>query len=351
VQGLLFGAYLGLFGMVLYSGRAYFRRVCAAAFGRGGAEPPEREAVWGLRLFLAAAVAAAFWIVRMGLDWPYAILLVFLLVVLFTVMSRICAETGLFFLQPNWQPVGVIVGLLGAASLGPTALVVTGLVCTIVCIDPREAMMPFIVNGLRIAENARLPRGRVAAWMIGALAAAVVGGVAVALWLHYDRGAVLSDGWGSTTVPQYPFNALDRQIQAMTADGIFEQVRNAGWVERLSFFRPNRRFLGFLCCGLGLYVACAILRLRFVRWPLHPVLFVSWFTYSLCCFATSFLIGWVIKALAVRLGGGTAYQRMKPFMVGMIAGDLLGGLVFMVAGSVYYARTGFPPMKYWIFPG
>lgn len=38
-------------------------------------------------------------------------------------------------------------------------------------------------------------------------------------------------------------------------------------------------------------------------------------------------------------------------MVGMVAGDLLGGLVFMVAGMLYYLHTGFPPVKYWIFPG
>lgn len=350
VQGLLFGAYIGLFTMVLYSGRAYYRRVLAAAFGRRMETPLEPSAVWGFRLFLVSCSGCALMMMRLGLPWLYAVLLVALLVILFTAMSRICAETGLFFLQPTWQPVGVLLGLFGAAALGPRALILTGLICVVISIDPREAMMPFIANALRIAEDARLPRGRVAAWMTGTLAAGLIAGTAVALWLHYDRGAMLSDTWASNYAPSAPFNTLDKQIQTMTADGIFEQVRSADWVQRLAFHHANPRFMGFLGLGLGLYTLFAVLRLRFSKWPFHPILFIVWMTYPLMCFATSFMIGWAFKSLVVRFGGGNAYQRLKPLMVGMIAGDLLGGLGFMVAGSIYYFHTGFPPVKYWVFP-
>jgi len=351
VQGLLFGAYLGLFAMVLYSGRAYYGRVIAAAFGRHAETPLEPSATWGFRLFLLSCAASVILIMRMGLPWLYAVLLVGLLVIMFTVMSRVCAETGLFFLLPTWQPIGVLIGLFGAAALGPGGLIVIGLVCAVISIDPREAMMPFIVNGLRIAEDVKLPRGRVAGWMGGTLLFCLVAGVAAALWMHYDRGANLSDSWGTYYVPMMPFNLLDKHIQAMMAEGIFDTVRTADWVQRLSFFHPDGHFLCFTFLGLGFYAFFALLRLRFARWPLHPVLFICWMTYPMMCFSTSFLIGWAVKALVVRFGGGGTYQRMKPFMVGMVAGDLLGGLIFMVAGSIYSFCTGFPPVKYGIFPG
>jgi hypothetical protein len=37
--------------------------------------------------------------------------------------------------------------------------------------------------------------------------------------------------------------------------------------------------------------------------------------------------------------------------VGVIAGDLLGGLLFMIVGAVYYRVTGSPAPGYRVFPG
>jgi hypothetical protein len=186
--------------------------------------------------------------------------------------------------------------------------------------------------------------------MGAALLLGLTAGIVMALWLHYDRGANLSDFWASYQVPMMPFNMLDKHIQAMRADGIFEQARSADWLQRLNLAHPNGRFVGFLFLGLALYAACALLRLRFARWPLHPVLFICWMSYPMMCFSTSFLIGWAIKELVVRLGGVRAYQAGKPFMVGMVAGDLLAALLAMIIGTVYYFNTGFTPVRYWIFP-
>jgi nitrite reductase (cytochrome c-552) len=46
------------------------------------------------------------------------------------------------------------------------------------------------------------------------------------------------------------------------------------------------------------------------------------------------------------------YRRLAPLMVGVIAGDLLGGLIFMGWGAGYYAFfQQVPPAAYKIFPG
>ena len=352
IQGMLFGAYIGMTIMILYTGRKYFGQVSRSALGlRRGTGAVEPSAVWGARVFVVAELAALGIMIWMGMDWPFALLVVLLLLMMFTVMGRICAETGLFFIQPSWQAAGVMLGMLGAAALGPRMLIVGVLICLVISIDPRECMMPFVVNALRIAEDANVKRGRLAAVMGGTLAIGLIAGLVVVLWLQYDRGVGLSDGWATRNVPTMGFNLLNSSVQDLAADGQLEAAVSAGGWERIRAIQPGKSFMIFLGCGFLLFASCALLRLRFSKWPLHPVLFLVWFTYPLNCFAWSFFIGWIIKALVVKFGGGRTYQHVKPLMIGVIAGDLTGGLVFIIVGTVYYLLTGFPPKNFYIFPG
>jgi len=350
-SGLALGAYLALTSFIVYNGRAYYRKTIAAAFRRGA--PPtdiEQASVWGMRVFLLMMLLGFGLMVSIGLAWPFALLALALIAMMFTAVSRICAETGLFFIQSGWQTSGVLLGLFGATALGPTMLIVVALVCVIIALDPRAAMMPYIVNGLRMGENAGVRKGRLALLMGGTLGIGVLAGLVMMLWLQYDRGFTAEHPWDRTGVPQAAFKLLDEQIQEMKAGGTFEQACEMGLARRFLAIRPNRRYLGFALTGLLLFFGCSILRLRFPRWPFHPILFLVWTTWPLINFWLSFLIGWIIKSLVVRFGGGSVYQRGKPVMIGMIAGELTGGLVFMIVGAVYYFVSGYAPTQYMIFP-
>jgi len=101
---------------------------------------------------------------------------------------------------------------------------------------------------------------------------------------------------------------------------------------------------------LALVTAAAAGRLRFSRWPIHPVLFLVWSTYPGFCFASSFLVGWLVKVSVTHYGGATAYQRLKPLMFGLVAGDMLGGVAPILIGLVYYLGTGELPKVFNILP-
>jgi hypothetical protein len=352
-QGLAFGAYIGLFGMILYTGRSYYSRVAMAAFGKKdkGEKPLEGSSVWGFRIFLVSSVIAIAILANIGMGWFYASILMFLFVLIFTVMSRICAETGLFFIQPNWLPAGILVGFIGAAAIGPTCLVVMMLVSIVLCVDPRESLMPFIVNSFKIADNVKIKRGPLGGMFIALLAIALVAGTIVVLSLQYGKGAGLSDGWATRAVPQALFKQFSSALLNMSADGVLEQSKSLGTFERLSLIKLNSSFIGFAVTGLAFFLLFAFLRIRFSKWPLHPIIFLVWFSFPIGIFGFSFFVGWLIKTMIVKLGGGDTYQRNKAFMVGMIAGDLLGGLIFMAVGYLYYMKTGDSPVKYQIFPG
>ena len=78
-------------------------------------------------------------------------------------------------------------------------------------------------------------------------------------------------------------------------------------------------------------------------------MFLIWTTAPGRWFCASFLVGWLIKRLVVRFGGTRAYQLCKPLMFGVIAGEMLAGVLTMLIGAAYYLITGQPPPKFSIF--
>jgi len=111
----------------------------------------------------------------------------------------------------------------------------------------------------------------------------------------------------------------------------------SGWQAfRPGLTRLDGRFLWPAAIGLGLALAAGALRLRFSWWPIHPVLFLVWGTFPAGCLAASFLLGWLIKSVICRLGGGKAFEANKPLFVGLIAGEFLAGIFWMGFGLLYY---------------
>ncbi len=56
-----------------------------------------------------------------------------------------------------------------------------------------------------------------------------------------------------------------------------------------------------------------------------------------------------MKSVIVKYGGDKAYQRLKPAMIGLIAGDTVFGVFTSLVGSIYYAATGAPPPRFSVF--
>ena len=348
---LTFGAYLGLTIMLVFTGRDYYWRVCRAALGLGRDARIESTSVWGARVFLLCSGAMVVLLrLAMGLETGLAVLTVGLLFMMFLGIARISAETGLFFIQTNWQAFTVIFGLFGAAALGPRAMIVIGLVSVLLAIDPRECLMPFVVNGLRVADHTGVRVGR--AGTAAALAATVALATAVpfVLWANYNWGKP-NDPWATESVPAFTFDQASKSIDSLRSAGQLDTATHVSGLDRLKHVELQRGFGWATLTGLALFVGFSVARLRFAWWPLHPVLFLVWTTYPMNMFAWSFFLGWCIKSAVVGFGGIHGYEKGKPLMVGVIAGDVLGGLIFIGASLAYYRITGIEPRIYSILPG
>jgi hypothetical protein len=336
---LNFGAYFGFLLTILYSGRQYYLAVSRRALGLDCAERVEPSSVWGARVFAACAVSFVLLLCRAGLDWQLAIPYAAGTIMIFLVMGRITAETGLFFIQVWTFPCVVIWGFMGSAALGPDTILLLCLLSCVLLLDPREALMPYVVNSFRLLDWNETKTHRV----VPACAVALLLGLAIAvpatLYFQYDRGLTTSDSW-TQLAAGFPFvNAIEAR-QELAAQGRLDESLSLSGFQRFAHLRPIRRGVIAFAVGAGLVLLLAACRLRFTRWPLHPVMLLVWGTFPAWRFAPCFLIGWALKQTIVKYGGASLYRRLLPLFTGLIAGEVLGYLFGVVVGLAYYFITG-----------
>ena len=351
-NSLLAGAFLGVFMGVLYTGRRYYAMVARRALWLPAKEEVPEHAVWGARFFTLGVAVFTAMLAAIGLDWLLAVLFTFGTIVIFLVMGRIMAETGLFFIQTFWYPTVIIISVFGYKAFGAQSVLIMCLLATVLLVDPREALMPFVVNSLKVLEYQRTKLLKVSA----VTAVAVVIGIGVAavttLCFQYGHGVDMADRWATRSVATSPFSQVVRVRQRLHAGGALEGAAEPSGLRRLGAISPDFRNLMWLGLGLGLVLLFTWGRLRFPKWPIHPVFFLIWCSpYAGKVFALSFLVGWLVKLGVTKYGGFKTYQRLKPLMFGLIAGDMLGGILPIIIGLAYYKFTGEMPVIFRIMPG
>ncbi len=335
-----FGSYLGMAIIVLYVGRRHYTQVFLNAFGMRTADKPDRAATWGLRLALLCALGMVLMLVFIvNLHWLLATLLVMLLGLLFLIVTRLHVETGLFFIQPSWHAVGVLLGIFGITALGPEPLIILALVSSVIALDPRVCLMPMVATGMRFCENEKVQPGRLAPFLIVMVLLAIGVGVVVTLYYQYNEVGTAHDwlNWGGKA----PYNLLQANLREMK-----DQLNPQQFVDRLGegflpgFTRPDERFMTWAFWGLAMVLVTSFFRLRFQWWPLHPAMFLVWGSMPMARLAPSFLLGWMIKSAVTHFGGGDAYRKYKPLFIGIIAGALFAGIFWQIAGVSYYEMYG-----------
>jgi hypothetical protein len=338
--------------MLLFSGRHYFR----AAFGRGLGLPlretVEPHAVWGARAAMMGFVLMVVQIVALGVEWPYAALYTFWLLLVPVVTSRILAESGVFFINPRTYPCAMLWGLMGVAALGRQPLLVLAILTMGLLIHASLAVMPFAVSAFRLADETGVKAGRIAVGGLAAVAVALAVMIPVNLRLQYQHGAfAVGDAWTAHFVPRGAFDNgvfTTRQLEAQGAVEMSDQLRGA---ERLKHLAPRRPSVVAFGITFALVLIFGFARHRFARWPLHPVMFAVVAVWPSHYVGFSFLLGWLIKSFIMKYGGARLYQSAKPLMLGLVAGEVLGALIPAIVGILYYAITGTRAPNYTILPG
>jgi hypothetical protein len=246
--------------------------------------------------------------------------------------ARLRAESGAPILRafPPYQAMLLPVGLLGSESLRAWAGEPTLVVWSSLYGIAAHTLVPgpaYHLELLKLGDHARIPRRRMAAVSVGALAV----GALLAGWLvlatAYDRGALHFFG-PSSSGAQYAL----AQFGAV-----------AGWPETPQPADPARGLAvgaGFLLAG-----ALSLARLTWLWMPLHPTGYLLGLTMGHHSWAP-FLIVWALKTGIIRLGGPGLYRRLIPAFLGLALGEFFAaGLVWGLVGAFFPEAA----RAYWVW--
>lgn len=332
---MFLGGYTGLVAVLLYTGRRFYGNVLKRSLGFRGGDACEASMVWSMRLFLGGGALFVGLLVGIGLDWLLALLYLVIGLIVLVACCRAFAEAGLFYIGTYVFPCAMLWGFFGNEGLGPEAFATMGMVSTVVMVGPGWAPMLFALQGLRLTDMTNVATGRSLSWILVALTLGLAVALPVTIYIQHNYGvASAASGWALTPSRMVMDETL-KMTRHLKAQGALEDASAVSGLARLAHMRPAWPMVATFAVTATLAAGCFILRLRLPWWPLHPILFFALSAGQTQMFYFSFLLGWIVKTWTTRYGGLRAVNRIKPIMIGFIAGEIVAGLVPLVVGTLY----------------
>lgn len=341
-----YGAILAMGGYLLFLARSHLSLALRMAFlrprnPREHAYATYRWVVWALILCMGVCTA---WLCATGMPIWLAIAQLVILYLIFLVLSRLVAETGLFFVVPQLYAQHLF------QLIAPNLLAVKNQVLVISSawssLVGRETLMPFAFNALRLRHeaekqqpgeaggdslrNIEIGSGRFIGALIGAMIISLVVGGAVSIVLYYSWGAVRTGNWAA-------FGGA-----ASLCNHAVDYIKSAPVLPGQG---PEHMLV-----GAALIVLLGACRLRFARWPFVPIALCMATSGALGAMWFSILIGWACKASVMRIGGVAVYNRLRPVFLGLVIGEVFMAGIWMAVGAGVIL-SGYEALRFVILPG
>lgn len=364
------GAYLAFAVLLFILGRRYYGSIMWKAISWSKVEDEDKAGVLGARLFILTALLTVLMLTFMGMDLILACGTTLMIIIVYLVFTRIVCEAGIPMLVSPFMPTTFFSKLFGGVAIGPENLLSSGQTSGVFFGDMKQLMMPYVATGMKLADDAGIRIRRIGA--IVTISILVAFGVALTmhLWQYYSMG--ITDGATKTSDWQMGVNVAVSEVgrlhrneqlkdragnpppsQEAIASG--EQIARDGnilsrWAsslkcqglaERLASIEPEKiNFVFYFIGGIIAVFFTGFMRTRFLWWPFHAVIFCIWNTQTANWIWFSFLFGWMIRSLIIRLGGEKNYVKLKPIFLGLIFGDVVASGLILLNGLIYYLLNG-----------
>jgi hypothetical protein len=228
-------------------------------------------------------------------------------------LARIVAEAGMLMVHYSFRPTAYLLLVGGPAAVGARNLTPLSFVDCALTFDLREFLLPSALNAFKLSDQVNVSSRGVAKTIGAALVVAFVVSVAAFLWTIYRPGASQITGWNVLAFhPRRFFNMLGGQLDNPAPP-------------------PNTAYVA-MAAGAVLVTLLAWLRINFVWWPVHPLGFAmasSWASVNLW---SSLFLGWLFKLVIIRYTGLRGYVQFRPLFMGVILGDILGAVLWIIVG-------------------
>lgn len=356
-QDQSFGGTIAYALIILWIGRQHWRLILRQALrGHRDGEPrgrylPYPVAFWGFVLCAAVMVA---WMLAAGCTLLAAVVTVGLLLLLFLVITRIIAETGLVHgqLQVGLHKPWELAAEYGYTHALPLRSFYEVSTLNAINYDYREIVPVYASHGLRLADQTvygdrdtlhDTPADRrTGRRMIGLMMLVLVVGYFVSFY--------------STLRTEYTY-AATRDVSARVPinewgvrDNPNFQIVGPTLQYKKGDHTVTHSPLGHVAAGAAITIGLALLRFQYTWWPLHPVGYLMVGTFPQAHLWLSILIGWLCKVLILKFGGSAMYQRAKAFFIGLIVGESVAAGFWLVMGIVL-SSLGVPYRPINIMPG
>jgi hypothetical protein len=321
----VFGGGLAFLTWILWAARRHLRDVWQKAIGGPRAAfIDDRGEMFSYRATLIALAAAYLGMTGWLLAARVPLLLIGAFLLLLTisviVISYLVTQAGTLYMAFSCGTLDYVGATRGTELFEPHAWYTTYRLEWSFCRDTRELLLSEVLNSARAADAGETSLRSLFRAMVAAIAVAfIVGGIAaLALPYYHGGGNAMASTWTYRTVPQRPLQQLGgaaiAPIPPVLSNGLHIV---AGYIGVLG-----------------------ILLLRAYKGlSLHPIGFLGASTTAGHNLWVSLLIGWLARTLIQRYGGMKGYGAWLPFFLGLILGDALNGVVWIIIG--YLTDTGY----------
>ena len=301
------GGMLVLFLFGLFAARKHLRAVC-------------RKALWGdptvddsgeilsyrtaVLVLLASSAVMVAWLSLAGLPVWVVLAFLFTTFALFVGFTRLIAEGGLSDGSVPVGPAAIVVSAVGSSAIGAQGMVV--LATTFFWTNGRSFAMTSAANSLKLGEGFGGSKRPLFWTMLLAMAVGLVSSMWVVMELGYSYGAL------NLKIPGGQHGLYDYAASLIRTPS---EPHLWGWINT--------------GIGAGVMLLLMLARWYYVWWPLHPLGYPIGPTGIMDHLWFDMFLAWLIKVSVLRYGGVALYRRTRPFFMGMIAGHIVPGGLFL----------------------
>ena len=303
-QGM--GALLGLFLIVLWTGKAHWLRTFRTAFAdqTGEAQSYRVAIIGGVIGFTLLCV----WCVLAGMSSVTAVLFMGVFLIIAFVLARVRVETGLGILMSPLIVSEMLYTFRGTAAFQPKELTAIASLRWSYFARGTMGVQATQLEGFKLADALSVGKKRLGIAMGLAVFVALLLALYLTLTLFYDRGFT-----------QLPIGDRSRYY---IGSQVFWAYQNL--VNYLTYpDAPSTGGITGILTGSGICLSLAALRYRFLWWHLHPVGYLAANSWGMHIYWSPFFMGWLAKTLLLRYGGLKTYRDTLPMFIGLIMGDIL----------------------------
>lgn len=308
----MIGGILLYFVLGMMAARGRLAQVWAAARhgtrSRDEEAMPHSVAVWGA---LTGLGAIGLWGATAGAGFSWTLVLFILYFVVHIVAARLVCEGGMLYIQHPFRPLNLLLAATGSRGLGAQRIAILGLFDHLWMLDNRSPLMPGVMQGLRIADDARVNRGAMMLAMALAVVLAMGASYPAYLRLMYLHGGTKLNTWFTT---YYAKNLYCSWVNYLIVDGE----------------APTPGAFLTMAAGAATMWALTFMHRTYMWWPLHPIGYLMGASWPMINFWFPVMLGWLIKTSVLRFGGHKVYRKLLPGFLGLILAEFAAAGVWLV---------------------